>query len=177
MALKQPVSIDGIEFDALIEQNEQYDSDIPQYPVEAGYVVSDNVTLKPLQLTMTLFVTNTPVTHAMRHGIHPFRVDLVEARLLQMRDKKDVVTIVTCDKTYKDMGLTSLSIPKTVSGSREISVTFQKVIKTYTQMVAIPSSYGKSGATGATAGTAKTSSAGLSGGNMTGLAGLTGKWG
>lgn len=156
--IKQPVSIDGIEFDALIESNEEYASDIPQYPVEEGYVVSDNITLKPLELTMTLFLTNTPVTHALRHGIYPLRVDMVIARLLNMRDKKELVKIVTSDNTYTDMGLTSLSIPKAVKGAREISVTFTKVIKTYTEMVSVPSSYGKSGKTGSTAGVAKTAS-------------------
>lgn len=156
MTIKQPVSIDGITFDALIESDEEYTSDIPQYPVEDGYIVSDNVTNKPLELSMTLFLTNTPVTHAARHGISPMRVDEVTSRLLQMREKKDVVKIVTSDKTYDDMGLTSLSIPKEVKGSREIKVTFQKVIKTHTEQVNIPESYGKSGKTGANAGTAKT---------------------
>lgn len=158
MFLKQPVSIDGIEFDALINSDEEYSSDIPQYPVEDGYEVSDNITLKPLELSMTLFVTNTPVTHAMRHGVSPMRVDMVISRLLDMRDKKDLVKIVTSDKTYEDMGLTSISIPKEVKGAREISVSFTKVIKTHTEMVAIPASYGKSGKTGVTAGTAKTAS-------------------
>lgn len=156
MFLKQPVSIDGIEFDALINSDEEYSSDIPQYPIEDGYEVSDNITLKPLELSMTLFVTNTPVTHAMRHGVYPMRVDMVISRLLDMRDKKELVKIVTSDKTYEDMGLTSISIPKEVKGAREISVSFTKVIKTYTEMVAIPASYGKSGKTGSTAGTAKT---------------------
>lgn len=176
MALRQPVSIDGIEFDALIESNEEYASDIPQYPVEDGYVVSDNITLKPLELSMTLFLTNTPVTHAMRHGISPMRVDNVISRLMDMREKKDVVKIVTADKTYDNMGLTSLSIPKAVKGSREISVSFTKVIKTSTEQVSIPASYGKSGKTATTAGTAKTTVSGLGGGsNATSLAALTGK--
>ena len=32
----QPVSIDGIEFDALISSSESLAADIPQYPVEGG---------------------------------------------------------------------------------------------------------------------------------------------
>ena len=180
MFLKQPVSIDGIEFDALINSNEEYSSDIPQYPIESGYEVSDNITLKPLELSMTLFLTNTPVTHALRHGISPMRVDMVISRLLDLRDKKELVRIVTSDKTYKDMGITSISIPKDTKGAREISISFTEVTKTYTEMVAVPASYGKSGNTGSSAGAAKTvtsaASSSLSGaGNMTTLAGFTGK--
>ena len=155
MFIKQPVSIDGITFDALIDTDETYSSDIPQYPVEDGYVVSDNITLKPLELKLKLFLTNTPVTHAFRNGVSPMRVDEVISRLMDMREKKDVVKIVTSEKTYEDMGMTSLSIPKVVKGSREISVTFVKVIKTHTEQVAIPASYGKSGKTGSVAGTVK----------------------
>ena len=156
MTIRQPVSIDGIEFDALIEKEESYNSNVPQYPVEDGYTVSDNVTNKPLELSMKLFLTNTPVTYATRHGVSHLRVDDVISRLLKMRDKKDVVKIVTADKTYDDMALTSLTIPKTTKGSREISVSFQKVIKTHTEQTTIPASYGKSGKTGVNAGTAKT---------------------
>ena len=44
---KQPVSINGVEFDALIESEEGYEAQIPEYPTEKGLSVSDNITLKP----------------------------------------------------------------------------------------------------------------------------------
>lgn len=169
MSKIQPVSIDGIEFDALISSDENLSNDIPQYPVEDGYEVSDTMILKPLVLELTVFVSNTPVTHLQRFGGAKkcqTRVDDVVAQLEKMRASKKLVTITTNDKTYKNMGLESMKISKSleVGYARQIPLTFQEVIITSTQTVAIPAEYGKSGSTGASAGTAGTSSGGTSSG-------------
>ena len=43
---KQPVSVDDIEFDALIDSEEGYEADVPEYPTEKGFSVSDTIVLK-----------------------------------------------------------------------------------------------------------------------------------
>lgn len=159
----EPVSIDGIEFDALITSTESLASDIPQYPVEDGYEVSDTMILKPLALEMTVFVSNTPVTHLQRFGGAEnckTRIDDVVAQLKKMRADKKLVTITTNDATYKNMGLENMSISKSleVGYARQIPLSFKEVIVTSTETVAIPAEYGKSGTTGARGGTAQTSS-------------------
>ena len=65
---KQPVSINGIEFDALIDESRTLEATVPEYSVESGFSVSDAIILSPEKLDMTLFVTNTPVTWYNRHG-------------------------------------------------------------------------------------------------------------
>ena len=60
-ALK-PVTVAGIEFDALIDEQKTMSATVPAYPVEEGFPVSDTIILDPLSLQMTLYVTNTPVT-------------------------------------------------------------------------------------------------------------------
>ncbi len=159
----QPVSIDGIEFDALITSSESLAADIPQYPVEDGYEVSDTMILKPLSLEITVFVSNTPLTHLERFGGAEkcrTRVDDVVAQLKKMRAGRKLVTITTNDATYRNMGLESMSIAKSLENgyARQIPMTFKEVIITSTQTVAVPASYGKSGATGASGGSASTSS-------------------
>lgn len=159
----EPVSIDGIEFDALITSTESLASDIPQYPVEDGYEVSDTMILKPLVLELTVFVSNTPVTHLQRFGGAEnckTRIDDVVAQLKKMRADKKLVTITTNDATYKNMGLENMSISKSleVGYARQIPLSFKEVIVTSTETVAIPAEYGKSGTTGASGGTAQTSS-------------------
>lgn len=52
----KPVSIAGIEGDALISEDISYSADIPEYPVENGYNVSDTIILKPIQLSITLYI-------------------------------------------------------------------------------------------------------------------------
>lgn len=44
----QPVSVAGIEFAAIINETQTYTADIPSYPVETGFSVSDNIALPAL---------------------------------------------------------------------------------------------------------------------------------
>lgn len=155
----KPVAIAGIEFDALIEQQKTMSASIPVYPVEEGFPVSDTITLDPLTLQMTLFVTNTPVTWLKRHGHSQKRVRQICKKLEDLWLKRKLVKIVTPDAIYKDMGITSISIKKSadLGYSREVSITAQKVRKTKKKTVKIPKYALKSGETKAKAGAAQTS--------------------
>ena len=166
---KQPVSINGVEFDALIESEEGYEAQIPEYPTEKGFSVSDNITLKPDSLNMILFVTDTPVTWKNRHGGGPGYADRVVAQLKELYFAKQPVTVTTSDMVYENMAIANLSIKKSkeIGYAREITVAMKKIIVTESSTVTIPDSYGKSGATGASAGTASTTAA-SSGGSGSG---------
>lgn len=156
---KQPVAVDGIEFDALINQSDEYSANIPEYPIEEGFKVSDTIIINPLIVNMTLFLSNTPVTWKGRFGATETRTDDVRKRLEDTFAKRELITIVTTDKTYKNMGIEGFTFEKSkeVGYAYEIPITFKEVRVTETQMVGIPASYGKSGATGANAGSANTS--------------------
>ena len=154
----QPVSIDGIEFDALIDLSETWESDVPQYPTESGFVISDSIILRPLTLSMTLYLSNTPVTWRERHGSNTSRVLDVTKQLEELYFQKTPVTVITNDKTYRNMAIVSIELTKTkeTGPSREIPITFQEIRITESMTTTIPDSYGKSGATGANAGTTNT---------------------
>ena len=64
----RPVSVAGIEFDALIDETKTLSASIPVYPVEEGFPVSDTIILDPLSVQMTLYISSTPVTWLYRHG-------------------------------------------------------------------------------------------------------------
>lgn len=155
---KQPVSIDGIEFDALLDQSIDYEADVPEYPTEKGFSVSDNISLKPETLSMTLYVSDTPVTWKSRFGSGKGRVDAVVKQLQDLYFAKKVISVVTSDAVYDNMAITSISIAKSadVGYAREIPISLKKIIVTESSTVTIPDSYGKSGTTGVSAGTANT---------------------
>lgn len=163
---KQPVSVNGIEFDALIDQTLDYQADVPEYVTEKGFSVSDNVSLKPEELSMTLYVTDTPVTWKYYFGYTKSRIEKVLKQLQDLYFKKEPVTVITSDTVYENMAITSISISKSadVGYAREVPIKFKKVIVTESKKTNIPSSYGKSGATKKSAGTAnkKTSSSNVS---------------
>lgn len=155
---KQPVSIDGIEFDALLDQSMDYEADVPEYPTEKGFSVSDNISLKPETLSMTLYVSDTPVTWKSRFGSGKGRVEKVVKQLQDLYFAKKVVTVVTSDAVFDSMAITSISFSKSadVGYAREIPISLKKIIVTESSTTSIPDSYGKSGTTGASAGTANT---------------------
>lgn len=157
----QPVSIDGIEFDALIGSSEQLDAQVPEYSVETGFSVSDTIILNPEMLDLTLFVSNRPVTWAKRFGASNDRVDQVVKQLKELYMSRTLITVTTCGETYTNMAITSLTITKsnTLGYAREIPIKLKKVRVTEAKTTTIPASYGKSGATGASAGTASTTKA------------------
>ena len=104
--------MDGIEFDALIDESRDMTSDIPDYPTEQGFEVSDTITIHPLILNMTLFLSDTPVTWRWRVGAFPGRSDIVLARLEQAYAKRQLITVVTSKKTFKNMGITNIQISR-----------------------------------------------------------------
>lgn len=155
----KPVSVAGIEFDALIDEQKTLSATIPTYPVEKGFPVSDTIILEPLSIQMTLYVSNTPVTWLYRHGSSVDRVNKVCDRIESLWLDKKLVKVVTTEAIYTSMGITSITIKKSkeIGYAREISIQMQKVRITKRKTVTIPSYVLKAGETMANAGTASTS--------------------
>lgn len=155
----KPVSVAGIEFDALIDEQKTLEATIPAYAVENGFPVSDTIILEPLALEMTLFVTNTPVTWLKKHGCSTNRVKKICNKLEKLWESKKLVKVVTTGAIYTNMGITSITIKKSsdTGYAREISLKMQKVRKTKRKTVKIPAGILKSGTTKANAGKASTS--------------------
>ena len=169
----RPVTIAGIEFDALLDETKNLAATIPVYPVESGFPVSDTIILEPLKLQMTLYVSNTPVTWLYRHGTSNSRVNNICNRMEELWLSRQLVKIVTTDTVYTNMGLTSISIKhsKEIGYAREISLTAQKIRVTSRKTASIPSYILKAGETMANAGTASTSTTSSSAGTASGSTG------
>lgn len=151
----QPASLNGIEFDAIISRDRNYEADIPDYPTESGFNVTDSVLRKPYTLSVTAFISDTPVTWKSRFGNTVGRTQRILNQLENLYFSGEVCTFVTSNKVYTNMGLQSLTIPETVDTGYAVEVTFQlKQIRiTEAQTTTIPAEYLKSGATAASAGT------------------------
>lgn len=160
----QPVNIGGIECDALIHHELSLEMEIPDYPVEEGFSVQDTMIQKPKTLSLTVIVTNTPIT--FRSHASPGRVQQVASRFQELYAKRELITVTSAKGIFKNMGVTSLSLPYDVSTktSLEIPITLKEVQTTAAKTVTIPSEYGRGGDTGTTAGTASTTPYGSSGG-------------
>ena len=163
----RPVSVAGIEFDALIDESRSFSADAPEYPTEKGFVVSDSIVLKPQTLDMTLYVTDLPVTWKKWIGGGNGRVQDVVKRLEDVYFSKQPVTVITSENTYNNMVITSITIAKSLESgyAREIPISLKEIRVTKSETTTIPASYGKSGKSGTNAGTAGTKSS-SSGGSI-----------
>lgn len=157
------INIGGIECDALIHHELQLENQIPDYPVEEGFSVQDTIIQNPKTLTLTVVVTNTPIT--FREHASPNRVQEIAERFQELYKSRQLITVTSSKGVFQNMGITSLSLPYDVSTktSLEIPITLKEVLTTTAKTVAIPSEYGRGGDTGTTAGTASTSPYGNSG--------------
>lgn len=173
----QPVSVAGIEFPAMLDETQTFTSDIPEYPVETGFVISDNITLQPMELPLTLLLSDTPLTWRGRVR----SMSEAESMLKELYFSKTPFTVVTPSGSFESMGITSMQIKRSSENgyNKEVSLSLKQINVTATKTASIPDSYGKSGATGANAGTASTSAGSTStgGGSSGGGSGGSGSSG
>jgi len=161
MKATRPASIGGVEFDVLVSSNETLSAEVPDYPVEDGFSVTDTIITKPKELNMTLYLSDNPVTWYNRLGSGPGRVQMVEEQLRSLFAERKLLTVLTSTDRYQNMCITSVGIEKTKeNGSgRGISVSMKQVSITGRQTAGVPDTYGLGGASMGNAGTAGTGAA------------------
>ncbi len=139
----QPVSVAGIEFPAMLDETQTFTSDIPEYPVETGFVISDNITLQPMELPLTLLLSDTPLTWRGRVR----SMSEAESMLKELYFSKTPFTVVTPSGTFESMGITSMQIKRSSENgyNKEVSLSLKQINVTATKTASIPDSYGKSG--------------------------------
>lgn len=157
----QPVSIAGIEFDALIDSEESYEAEVPEYPTDSGFSVSDNVAVGALKLSMTLYLTATPITWRSSHGTGEDRLLSIPDKLVKLYEEREPITVYTQDKTYVNMVIKTISIKRDeeTGAAREIPVELQQIYVTSSEKVDIPADLPHAGTTQSDSGTASTGTA------------------
>ena len=101
--LSVPAKIgDNLEVDVLIDRQTTFDTEVTENPVEDGFPVSDHVTRKPMELTMTCVFTPTPVTYAGRNSSNG-RLAQVARELQEIYKKGEPLTVTLPDAIYPNM--------------------------------------------------------------------------
>lgn len=167
----KPVTVAGIEADALISEERSYSADIPEYPVENGFNVSDTIILRPVELGLVLYISDSPATWRNRPGHKPRggRTKKICNKFEKLYFDRKLIKVVTRDKIFTNMGIESVSISHSdkTGYARQISLLLKKVYVTKRKTVHIPSYILQSGETKKNAGSATTSK----GSNSTGASG------
>lgn len=131
---QQLVMIDEFLMDVSLNEGHEFESEVTEFPVESGSNIVDNVRPKPITVTMECLVSNTPIgflatTRGTGSGSPSDPVDDAYEHLLKIRERREPVTIRTSLRTFENMVLKSLSIPRSSGRGDELrfTATFQQI--------------------------------------------------
>lgn len=136
------VTIDAITIDASISEQHNSEVDVTDHEVEEGSLISDHARVRPSTLVLECLVSNTPINIGQAQRIvesngfaftstNPSdqlrgvqgHAELTFAKLEALRDQTKLITVVTALKTYENMILTSLSVPRNSSTGESLRFT------------------------------------------------------
>lgn len=147
----------GLVFDAVFEETHEAVLEVTDNPVETGVVISDHAFMRPLKVTLSAGVTDTPLAVAQSD---PFASDAGRSKrayelLTELQKKAEPFDLQTGLKLYQNMVCTSVrtSQDKDSSGALLFTAEIREVIVVYTQVVKYPPR--KAGATKRQAGAKK----------------------
>lgn len=140
--------IDSLELDVTISESHTGEVEITEHPVEEGFSVADHARPKQNNLTLTGLVSNTPIsadqkkrtvevsgikleTTALKDQIQGVAgyAENAETVLRNLKDTGKVITVYTHIRTYQNMILASLSIPRDgrTGDALQFTATFRQI--------------------------------------------------
>ena len=150
-------SMGGLVFDAVFEETHESELEVTDNPVETGVVVSDHAFMKPLKVTLSAGVSDTPLKYwqssggtgkdawTKQDGDDPFASDSGRVRrayelLTELQALAEPFDVQTGLKLYSNMVCTSIrtSQDKETAGALLFTATLREVIIVYTQVVSYP---------------------------------------
>lgn len=122
-----PITIDGFVLDTAESETHSFDNEVTEHPVEKGADMADHIRARPDVVTVNGIVTDSPIG-----AITPtqtLRSTDALAKLKQLRDSRNPITIETSLGTYTGMVLEQLNIPRdaSVGYALRFSATFRRV--------------------------------------------------
>ena len=136
----------NIELDAMLDESHEWSAEATSNPVEEGAPVTDHVIEQADKLTIRGVVTDAPLNASssilglIGGGSADNKTQSVFDLLNTLIKKREVLTVYTKHKTYDDMVLTSVTIPRSASVGEavEFRAEFIHIRKVATQTVDVP---------------------------------------
>lgn len=140
-----------IEVDAVVSRTHTFTARATRFPVEEGADVTDHVRQEPDSLTIDGFVSDHPVVilggilqgatlSSLVSGAAAQRSRTAVEALLDAKENALLITVVTPLKTYRDMVIERLVVPKTprTGQAAAFSLELTKIRKASVKQVSIP---------------------------------------
>jgi len=137
-ALKKQPQIASIKVDTFLSEDHSYSSSVTTSPIEDGAFVNDHIIKDPFTLSVNGYVSNIStigigVLDQALAGISVLsgknKAKDAEAELVRIRNDKEIFTVVTGLRSYKNMVITNVSFPRssTTGSGLEFNATFQQI--------------------------------------------------
>ena len=136
----------NIELDAMLDESHEWSAEATSNPVEEGAPVTDHVIEQADKLSIRGVVTDAPLNASssilglIGGGSADNKTQTVFDLLDTLIKKREVLTVYTKHKTYSDMVLTNVTIPRSagVGEAIEFRAEFIHIRKVATQTVDVP---------------------------------------
>ena len=138
-----PVSMGAIELDASLSETHSSEVEVTEHPVETGSNVAEHIRPKAQTLRVEGIITDGPLASMPIVDGKPTpiagRAKDALARLRQMKDSGEVVTVVTGLDTYRDLVITGVEVPRDTKSldAVRLTVSFKQVRQVQTQSVTL----------------------------------------
>ncbi|HEC64370.1 MAG TPA: hypothetical protein ENI23_03665 [bacterium] len=140
-ALKKQPQIASIKIDTFLSEDHSYSSSVTTSPIEDGAFVNDHIIKDPFTLSVNGYVSNIAtigigvVDQVVAVAGIPSalkgknKAKDAEAELVRIRNDKEIFTVVTGLRSYKNMVITNVSFPRssTTGSGLEFNATFQQI--------------------------------------------------
>lgn len=132
-----PTQIGVLTLDVTVEEEHHFDADVTEFPVEGGAVITDHVRLNPRRLTLTGFVTDTPLS-SLGLSLGRSRSASAFFALETMWQLRIPFVVVSQLRIYRNMVIESLSVPKTREKALRFTCTMKEINVVFSQTAVIP---------------------------------------
>ena len=147
---KESGDLDTIVADAAVSEGHSFTAAVTEFPVEKGAAVSDTVNNQPDRLRVEVFLSDFPLPNegrkqtssgaiTQRPPAEKNRSQTILKNLIRLKETGTRISIETGLKSYKDMALETIEVPrdKSVKNAIRATLTFKRVLVVSTQTVII----------------------------------------
>ena len=138
----------SVDLDVTLDEAHEWLSDVVTNPVEIGSPITDHIQQQPDKLTITGFISDSPITDSIASQLSTIgdsefgtRAQTAFDLLRALMASKKLVTVYTRYRIYTDMALASINIPRSAGLGEAIQFTaqFTHVRMVETKTIDVPS--------------------------------------
>jgi hypothetical protein len=137
----QKLTLDDVEFDVSESESHRSSAKITDHPVEAGAQISDHVVPEQDSLELTARVTNTPIVSQDETAtLSPFRAEEAYRRLIELKNARETVSVITSLREYENMIITSVGVSRNASSGNvlALSISLRQIRTATSEIVTLP---------------------------------------